>query len=137
MQTYIKLKKKMKKAHLIILGTKICHDLIFGLVIIFVEGGRGGWKVQIGVMSWYEDRESFMSCIMCRYVLPCRSECYKLLRLCVCWKGQLGAKISPVLTSGEITGYDKLWKFGGTQWTFAQSFKWSFVVMITLQPQSN
>lgn len=39
MQTYIKLKKKMKKAHLIILGTKICHDLIFGLVIIFVEGG--------------------------------------------------------------------------------------------------
>lgn len=42
MQTYIKLKKKMKKAHLIILGTKICHDLIFGLVIIFVEGGRGG-----------------------------------------------------------------------------------------------
>lgn len=31
MQTYIKLKKKMKKAHLIILGTKICHDLIFGL----------------------------------------------------------------------------------------------------------
>lgn len=130
-------KKKMKKAHLIILGTKICHDLIFGLVIIFVEGGRGGWKVQIGVMSWYEDRESFMSCIMCRYVLPCLSECYKLLRLCLCWKGQLGAKISPVLTSGEITGYDKLWKFGGTQWTFAQSFKWSFVVMITLQPQSN
>lgn len=41
MQTYIKLKKKMKKAHLIILGTKICHDLIFGLVIIFVEGGGG------------------------------------------------------------------------------------------------
>lgn len=31
MQTYIKLKKKMKKAHLLILGTKICHDLIFGL----------------------------------------------------------------------------------------------------------
>lgn len=51
-----------------------------------------------------------MSCIMCRYVLPCLSECYKLLRLCVCvcWKGQLGANISPVLTSGEITGYDKL-----------------------------
>lgn len=46
MQTYRvhQTKKKMKKAHLIILGTKICHDLIFGLVIIFVEGGEGGMK---------------------------------------------------------------------------------------------
>lgn len=47
MQTYIKLKKKMKEAHLIILGTKICHDLIFGLVIIFVEGGRGDEKSRL------------------------------------------------------------------------------------------
>lgn len=32
----------------------------------------------------YADRKSFMSYIICRYVLPYRSECYKLLRLCVC-----------------------------------------------------
>lgn len=53
----------------------------------------------------YADRKSFMSYIICRYVLPYRSECYKLLRLCVCvcLKGQLGAKIRPVLTSGGIT----------------------------------
>lgn len=76
----------MKKVYLIILGIKICYDLIFGFVIIFVEGGGGDEKFRL-VLCFDMKIESYLWVVLCvgMFYFVCLSviSCWGCVCVCV------------------------------------------------------